>query len=122
MSKRDDKGRFPKGTSGNPNGGKTGPRQGMTTKQRAQALAKGSQKAMNKVLELIGSKNDNVALKAALSWVAEDLKFRELLMKEVKHALEVKKMKQELKEAENSKDDEEDDNYKAPVVSFKAVE
>lgn len=120
MRNRDDKGRFPKGTSGNPNGAPRGPRRGLTTKQRAEVLAKGDQKALDTILELMDSTNDNLKIKAAISWVTESIKTRELLMKEIEHALKMKKLKQEIKDAEQS-DFSENDDYKAPIISLKAI-
>ncbi len=120
--------RYKKGQSGNLNGAPRGPRKGMTTQQRATALSKGSKKAMDTILALMDDKNSNVKIKAAVTWVTEDIKFRELLMKEIEHKMkmkhqevELKQKKLALKEAGQTTEDPEQEDNSTPVISLKAI-
>ena len=115
-TERDSKGRFPKGKSGNPAGGKRGPRKGLTDRQRADMLSKGTTEALLTIQELMGDENSNVRLKAAVTWVAEDYKMREYLLKKVKQEADLK--------ATGSKGTEESssEDVSTPVISLKAVD
>ena len=115
-TERDSKGRFPKGKSGNPAGGKRGPRKGLTDRQRADMLSKGTTEALQAIRELMGDENSNVRLKAAVTWVTEDYKMREYLLKKVKQEADLKAKNQE---TESSQVEESQPSI---LVSLKTVD
>lgn len=123
---------FKPGQSGNYNGRPKGAKSKYSTKQIAAILSEHTEDAINRIYELMSSKNDNVAIKAALSLITEDIKLRELVMKEVQDKLKIKQMKidlalseEKLKEVQNkptdSNEEKEEDNM-APVLSLTAIQ
>jgi hypothetical protein len=116
MSEKENKGQFPKGTSGNLAGRPVGSsNRTMSDRQLQELCGKKVKGAMDVVLDLMrDSDNENVKLKSALAIIAQDATMRAFMYKKI---IDEKKLRAE----GGGKAEEPEEDHTTPVISLKAV-
>lgn len=104
------------GISPNPNGRPKNAKGRMSDKKLADTLAKGDEKALETLMELMDDKNTNVRLKSVLAWLGFDKSMRDFLYKKAQDQNKLKGYK-----LTTGEEDTKAPVHQMPTVSKKAL-